>query len=277
MIAESAYKDSLLSNGGRLSGNRNFAFHSQDMAQGMDNINSEKVLTFASSEGAHMTGEEEFMISTSGNWTNIHEGIRCVFSGSVIGVPAFCNVVSAKGSLININSAQISAKGNIRSVTNSITIPMEINYRVAVSPDVQSGRSAAEGTVRTDFAGSIMEARTGNDSGDPGRMADPLYTNSWNRTAATNQWKDSTTVTGGIRNFMKVFGDPPYISGFNPQGSTGFDDPSENTAGDNTNQAGTEQAPKKIEGAAPTTATVIIVDKTLGVATWTLRGPASVF
>jgi hypothetical protein len=54
------------------------------------------------------------------------------------------------------------------------------------------------GTVKTVFAGSIMEAR---DAGEE----------TWNKTAAENSWKDSTEVTGGIKNLQKAFS---YQSGF---------------------------------------------------------------
>jgi hypothetical protein len=68
-----------------------------------------------------------------------------------------------------------------------------MNYRIAVTPDKTAG--TAEGTVWTEFAGSIMEAR---DTGVPD--------GSWNKTAATNSWKDKTQVSGGIKGLQKTFG-----------------------------------------------------------------------
>ena len=50
-----------------------------------------------------------------------------------------------------------------------------------------------------------MEARDGGDDNYNSATA------TWNKTAATNTWKDSTTVTGGIKNFQKAFA---YLSGF---------------------------------------------------------------
>jgi hypothetical protein len=102
-----------------------------------------------------------------------------------------------------VNSAQISTKGQIRAVAATADIPAEVNYRIAVTPDANSGSGFAEGTVVTTFAGSIMEAR---DWGAGGYAA-----GTWNRTAATNSWKDHTEVTGGIKNFQKAFA---YQSGF---------------------------------------------------------------
>ena len=200
-IADVTYKDSILTNGGKVSENKNFGFDSQDKAKGLYNHETEKVLTYAGTEGAHLVGGEEYTLDVAGNWANVYDNIRCVFSsGPGIGVPAFCNIVSAKSNLININSAQISTKGNLRSVTDSVLVPTEMNYRIAVSPDANSGSGFAEGTVSTVFAGSIMEARDAGNS-------------TWNKTAAEVTWKDSTTVTGGIKNFQKVFGDPSFQSG----------------------------------------------------------------
>ena len=200
-IADVTYKDSILTNGGKVSENKNFGFDSQDKAKGLYNLETEKVLTYAGTEGAHLVGGEEYTLDVAGNWANVYDNIRCVFSGSSgIGVPAFCNIVSAKSNLININSAQISTKGNLRSVTDSVLVPTEMNYRIAVSPDANSGSGFAEGTVSTVFAGSIMEARDAGNS-------------TWNKTAAEVTWKDSTMVTGGIKTFQKVFGDPSFQSG----------------------------------------------------------------
>lgn len=218
-IADFTYKDSILSNGGKLSENKNFDFDSQDKAEGLYNLETGKILTYASTEGAHLVGEEEYTLDVAGNWANINDNIRCVFSGNGVGVPAFCNSISARSNLVNMNSAQVSTKGILRVVTDSISNPTELSYRIAVSPDANSGSRYADGTVSTVFAGSVMEARGGNDY----RSENPT----WNKTAATRTWKDSTAVTGGIKNFQKVFGDPSYQSGIlNPQDAPPFENAS---------------------------------------------------
>jgi len=211
-IADVSFKDAILTNGGKLAENKNFAFDSRDKGKGLYNLENEKVLTYASTEGAHMVGEEEYTLSVAGNWALAANNIRCVFATPAGGLPAFCNIVSAKAALINMNSAQISTKGQIRAVaTSGADVPAELNYRIAVTPDANSGSGFAEGTVSTTFAGSIMEARNYNDytaadyTGVPGSAA------KWNKTAATNTWKDSTTVTGGIKAFQKALA---YKSGF---------------------------------------------------------------
>ncbi|MDD1728117.1 MAG: hypothetical protein LUQ50_03495 [Methanospirillum sp.] len=213
-IADITYRDSIMTNGGKLSMNKNFDFNSQDQSTGLYNIEAQKVLTYASVEGAHLVGEEEYTLSVAGNYASGDGNIRCVFStGAGDSLPAFCNIVTAKSSLININSAQISTKGQIRAVTSDAGTPAELNYQIAVTPDTNSGSGYAEGTVKTVFAGSIMEARDGGDTnyGYDGSAASDYKTATWNKTAATNIWKDSTAVTGGIKNFQKSFA---YKSGF---------------------------------------------------------------
>ncbi|MDD1728148.1 MAG: hypothetical protein LUQ50_03650 [Methanospirillum sp.] len=210
-IADVTYKDAILTNGGKLAENKNFDFNSQDQENGLYNIESQKVLTYASTEGAHMVGEEEYTLSVAGNYSGTDDTIRCVFSDNHGGLlPAFCNIVSAKSSLVNVNSAQISTKGQIRAVAETADIPAGLNYQIAVTPDANSGSGFAEGTVKTIFAGSIMEARDGGDDNYAldGSTEDGEAT--WNKTSAENTWKDSTEVTGGIKTFQKAFG---YQSG----------------------------------------------------------------
>jgi len=201
VIADVTFRDSILTNGGKLAENKNFAFDSKNKGKGLYNIEAEKVLTYASTEGAHLVGEEEYTLSVAGNFATASDNIRCVFSADHgKGLPAFCNIVSAKSSLVNVNSAQVSTKGQIRAVAKNAEIPAELNYRIAVTPDANSGSGFAEGTVTTTFAGAIMEARDWG-TGD----------SDWDNTAAENSWKDHTEVTGGIKNFQKALA---YQSGF---------------------------------------------------------------
>ncbi|PWR71332.1 hypothetical protein [Methanospirillum lacunae] len=204
VISDVTYKDAILTNGGKLAENKNFDFNSKSQSSGLYNIESQKVLTYASTEGAHLVGEEEYTLSVAGNFASSSDNIRCVFStlnGSML--PAFCNIVSAKSSLVNVNSAQVSTKGQIRATADTADVPAGLNYQIAVTPDANSGSGFAEGTVKTVFAGSIMEARDSNYDDGTGRT--------WNKTAATNNWKDTTSVTGGIKTLQKAF---TYQSGF---------------------------------------------------------------
>jgi hypothetical protein len=205
-ISDTIYKDAILSNGGKLAENKNFDFNSKDQENGLYNIESQKVMTYASADGAHLVGEEEYTLSVAGNYSDAESDIRCVFSeGDASILPAFCNIVSAKSALVNVNSAQVSTKGQIRAVAETADIPAEVNYQIAITPDANSGSGFAEGTVKTIFAGSIMEARDGGDDNYAldGSTEDGEAT--WNKTSATNSWKDNTEVTGGIKNMQKAF------------------------------------------------------------------------
>jgi hypothetical protein len=227
VIADVTYRDAILTNGGKISENKNFDFNSKNQARGLYNVESQKVLTYASTEGAHLVGEEEYTLSVAGNFASAADQIRCVFAAANSGyLPAFCNIVSAKSSLVNVNSAQVSSKGQIRAVAKTADIPAELNYQIAVTPDANSGSGFAEGTVKTTFAGSIMEARDAgpnNYARAPilGIIPNPYGSPTWNKTSAENTWKDSTEVTGGIKNLQKAFG---YQSGFF-DGMYAVDDP----------------------------------------------------
>ena len=189
------WTDSLRTNGGKLSLNENIDFDSKNKGKGLSNLEVEKVFTYASTEGAHLVGAEEWILDVAGNWEKAADSIRCVFASAKTDYfPAFCNVVKAKSELVNINSAQVSTKGAARSVAATGDIPAMLNYQIAVTPDSNSGSGFADGTVKTFFGGSIMEAREKNQI-----------------PSATNNWKDSASVTGGIKNFQKTFN---YESGF---------------------------------------------------------------
>lgn len=174
--------DSIRTSGGKLSLNKEMSLASKT---GKGFI--EKVLTYASTEGAHLLGSESYTVDMAGNFSNTSDVIRCVFATSASKVvPSFCNTVRAKGDLVNFNSGQVSSKGEY---TTTAKFNIALNYQIAVTPDANSGSGFADGTVKTNFAGAIMEARADGTS--------------WNHTSATNNWKDAVSVTGGIAKFQK--------------------------------------------------------------------------
>ena len=174
-------------NGGKLSLSKGF---SSNTKTGIFNV--EQVLTYGSTEGSHLVGADEFSLDTAGNWTSSSNSIRCVFADSESKyIPAFCNIVKVNSELVNINSAQISTKFNTRVAS---TTKFGIDYVIAVSPDTGSGSGFADGTVKTMFAGGIMEARQNH-----------LVP------SATNSWKDQASISGGIKSLQKSY---KYDSGF---------------------------------------------------------------
>ncbi|MDD1724005.1 MAG: hypothetical protein LUQ07_02615 [Methanospirillum sp.] len=196
-IAIQTWTDSLRSNGGKISLNKNIDFDSKNKGKGLSNLEAGKVLTYASTEGAHLVGSEAWSLDVAGNWEKTADSIRCVFAdaGDTV-LPAFCNVVKAKSELVNFNNGQVSTKGSSRSVAATGDIPAALGYQIAVSPDANSGSGFADGTVKTLLGGSIMEAH--------GKNQVP---------AATNNWRDADSVTGGIKTFQKTFGYESGITG----------------------------------------------------------------
>lgn len=193
-IAIVTYSDSIRTNGGHLQMNKAVGFDSGNKGSGLSNLEAEKVITYESIDGSFLVGSEEWSLSVAGNYKDTSDSIRCVFASAQSSVmPAFCNTVKAKSELINFTSGQISTKGSLRAVAATGDVPAGLFYQIAVSPVSGSSSGFAEGTVRTEFAGSIMEARGTSDS-----------------PAATNQWSDKTSVSGGIKTFQKTFG---YESG----------------------------------------------------------------
>lgn len=193
-IAIATFSDSIRTNGGHLMLNKELGFDSQNKGNGLNNLEVEKVLSYESINGSFLVGSEEWSLDVAGNFAETDDSIRCVFaSGQNSVLPAFCNVVKAKSELVNFNSGQVSTKGGLRAVAASSDVPAALFYEIAVTPLSSSGTGYAEGTVKTSFSGSIMEAR--GESDEP---------------SATNQWSDKASVSGSIRNFQKSFG---YESG----------------------------------------------------------------
>jgi len=102
--------------------------------------------------------------------------------------PAFEDYSSGSTSLINMESFASESKLGIKAVGDG---PAQISYMISVTPI--NGTEYAIGTVRTDFRGSILEARgTGQN------------------VSARNEYRDKSMVSGYIKNFMKSFS---YSSG----------------------------------------------------------------
>lgn len=193
-IAILQWDDSLRSSGGSIAMGKKIAYNSKNKAESRYNLQTEKVLTYRTKEGSHLSGGESWSLDVAGNWDYKPEYIRCVFADNDPDYfPAFCNIVKADSTLLNFNTGQLSSRGVARSVTYYTQYPSALNYLIAVRPD--SGmNSPAMGTIKTDFGGSIMEAR-----------------NRSNNASATNNWKDTISVTGGIEKFQKKL---MYESGF---------------------------------------------------------------
>ncbi|MDD1730394.1 MAG: hypothetical protein LUQ50_15170 [Methanospirillum sp.] len=204
IISTVVYVDSVLSNGGDISVVKNIGFDSSNMMRDkMYNLESEKVMTYAGSSGSHLVGAESLILDVRGNYTsNTSESVACVFSDTnLIHNPMFENVVEAQSDVLNLNKGQISTKAEVRAVGSSISTSAGMNYQIAVTPDSNSHEDYANGIVKTNFAGDIMEARDKKPSGSK----KDAYVNDWKKPAATNKWRDSTEVNGNISSIQKAF------------------------------------------------------------------------
>lgn len=187
------YSDSLRTSGGKMSENRGLTWDSSSKYRNSDNLKTEKVVTYASTDGGHLLSDESYTLDIIGNYSRGVSLIKCVFGEPNHALyPSFANVVKAKSSLINFNSGKVSTKGLVRAISASNLTPADLKYRIAVTPD-NSQDTTAKGTVRTDFSGDIMEARISNSS-----------ISNWNKASATNTWKDRTQASGDIENYQKV-------------------------------------------------------------------------
>ena len=182
------WTDEIRSNGGKTVLNKNINFNSKNQDEGMNNLQVGKVLTYASIEGPHLNGAESWTMDVVGNYADTIDSIHCVFAEAESDIiPAFCNVVKVQSELVNIYSTQISINGVLRGVAESGYVPAALSYQIAVTPDSISGSGFADGTIKTKFSGSIMGARRNNDL-----------------PSATNTWKNSASISKGIKNFQKT-------------------------------------------------------------------------
>lgn len=185
-IAILQWDDSLRSSGGSIAMGKKISYNSKNKAESRYNLQTEKVLTYRTNEGSHLFGEELWSLDVAGNSDLKRENIRCIFADNEPDIfPGFCNVIKAGSSIVNFNSGQLTTKGVSRAVTYYTKYPAALNYLIAVRPD--SGMNIpAMGTIKTNFGGSIMEARDHS-----------------NNVSALNTWKDLTSASGGIDKFQK--------------------------------------------------------------------------
>ena len=200
-IGSVVYRDSLMTNGGHLMMNKNLNFDSSNMGPGGYNLESQKVISYEGVEGSHLVADEMLVLSNAGNYSVSDSGISCVFGSAASSkIPSFCNTVTAKSSLININSAQVSTSAKARLASASGSTPAGLSYHIDLTPNPSSGSGYALGSALTEFTIAGLESRgTGSDD--------------WNRTASDYLIRDKAQVTGGIIKFSKAF---DYGSGIYP-------------------------------------------------------------
>jgi hypothetical protein len=204
-VAEMTYKDYINTNGGKLVETKNFAMDTRNKAADLFNIEADKVITYSSTDGSHLMGEESLSLDVAGNFSNAADTMRCVFaSANSQVIPAFCNRVTAKSKLLEVTSAQIETRAAIRGVAKSADTNAALMYTFAVAPDASASTGYALGTFETEITVSIQEARDGYTTSDDMWTATG-YAAGWNKTASEIGVKDTTKVSDQIKKFQKEF------------------------------------------------------------------------
>jgi hypothetical protein len=203
-IAYAAYSDFIMTNGGEFSEVRSVVVDTSPQMPGMYNIETSRVLTYESVNGSHLMGEESYVLDVAGQWSYEGNDITCVFSkarNSVI--PAFCNKVTASSKMRSVTTAQVQTRGSLTAVGENVNVPAALNYEISVTPNSKSASGYADGIFSTTFTVSVMEGRsvTATDAED----AHSEMANIFNNLASTLTAIDTTTVSGGVSTFNKVF------------------------------------------------------------------------
>ena len=211
-VGFATYFDSIRTNGGQISEVKSFRMDTHGMDAGRNNIETTKVLTYASQNGSHLMGAESYNLYIIGNWSYRSDGgTLCVFArpGGEQTIPAFCNKATASSKLTSVTTAQVGTMGGVTMVgQGQYTTPAALAYGISVTPDGNSASGYADGIVSTTFAVSIREGRNDGtfDPDAPPFQTGTIFTLSeYDELSATLSHIDTTIVTGGISIFVKEF------------------------------------------------------------------------
>ena len=168
-IAYVRYKDVITTNGGQISEVKSFSMDTHKKTEGLYNIETTKVLTYASQNGSHLMGAESYLLDVAGNWSRGFDNLVCVFANAKKEIiPAFCNKVTASSKLTSVTTAQVETVGGLTAIAEKRNVPAALNYEISVTPDANAAFGYADGIVSTMFTVSVMEGR------DDGAVRDNL-------------------------------------------------------------------------------------------------------
>lgn len=203
-IAYAAYSDFVMTNGGEFSEVKSVVVTTDPQAPGMYNIATEKILTYESVNGSHLMADESYVLDVAGQWSYERDEVKCIFSqgGSSV-IPAFCNKATASSKMRGVTSAQVETRGSLTAVGNGVNVPAALNYEISVTPSSKSTSGYADGIFSTVFTVSVMEGRstTATSAQDAMDKMKGIY----NNLSSTLTGIDTTTVSGGVSAFNKVF------------------------------------------------------------------------
>ena len=203
-IAYAAYSDYVMTNGGEFSEVKSVVVNTDPQSPGMYNIETQKVLTYESVNGSHLMADESYMLDVAGQWSYEGDALTCVFSqGGSSTIPAFCNKVTASSKMRSVTSAQIETRGSLTAVGESVNVPAALNYEISVTPSSKSASGYADGIFSTTFTVSVMEGRSAEATSAQDAM--DKMVGIYDNLSSTLTAIDTTTVSGGVSSFNKVF------------------------------------------------------------------------
>jgi hypothetical protein len=203
-IAYVIYSDAIATNGGVFSETKTFSLDTHAKTTGLYNIETKKILTYASQNGSHLMGAESYVLDVAGNWAYGTNDIICVFSkpGSET-IPAFCNKATASSKLNAVTTAQIETRGGLTAISRSPSVPAALDYEISVLPDAQSLSGYADAIVQTAFTVSVMEGRS------DGRIRMQLGVPGVPGVPGSPDIIDCLAGTGKCDNLVAAFGENP--------------------------------------------------------------------
>jgi len=216
VVAQTTYKNELLTNGGLLDLTYTLAFDTSNSIAESWNLETDEILTYASVDGSTLAATERATLDVAANYQATSNNMRCVFSTAASQVmPAFCNVVTAESTLASVTSMAVQTTLNLRETASSADVPAALSYKINVDPNAAQGGQYADGQVGVTFTASIREANgnldrlagagDGTNYYDPQNAAGSAFNNNWDDEARITNYVSSTTVTGGITKLTKQF------------------------------------------------------------------------
>ena len=214
VVAQTTYKNELLTNGGLLDLTYTLAFDTSNSIAESWNLETDEILTYASVDGSTLAATERATLDVAANYQGTDTNMRCVFATAANPVmPAFCNVVTAESTLASVTSMAVQTTLELRDTAATADTPAALNYKINVDPNAAQGGQYADGQVGVTFTASIREAN--GFLGAPSLYYSPDSDADWNRNywddeARITNYVDTITVTGGITKLTKAFA---YTSG----------------------------------------------------------------
>lgn len=191
-----AYDASLVAQAGTTTFVKTMAISTDNKpAATMKNVDANTLLTFvATADGGNAVGAENILIDGAGNYTTASDRMLCPFASVPVDqIPAYCNIVQA-GSAFDLTVGTVKTAANDRFVGTDATVPVALNYNIAVSPyGTTDGSIPAIGSASAYVKAHIQEARVNGSN-----KAEDL------------QYAETSTVSGYIQSFVK---DIKYQSG----------------------------------------------------------------